>query len=272
MNLKLLLVIGAAVVGLTGPLQAQGLIWALPADGTSVRYEGTYQQVRKQNDPSQEDITIELRRVITLKSVGMEEADFQGKPQPCRWVEIKCETGNLVDDKLEVGPGALRIYKILIPESAIQGRSDVTVSDDEKIHISYIPIVKGFRKIGDEAAAPIESGVFELYPLVSLLRHYLELAPEGDTHEVDVPAGKFEATLHKGTMIMETASQRSTNTANMERSEKFPFGVARWTATMAVEIKGTTDNRADFKPQMTVIETMEAAAIETNAQSELTEK
>jgi len=272
MNLKLSLIVGAILAGLAVPAHAQGLIWSLPADGTSVRYEGDYLQVRKQNDPSQEDITIQLRRVITLKSVGTEDAEFQGKQQPCRWLEIKSETGNIIADKLEVGPGSGRIYKILVPEATIQGRTDVTVADDRHIHISFIPIIKGFRKIGDNPVEPIESGVFELYPLISLLRHYMELAPEGDAHEVAVPAGSFEAILQKGTMIMETPSQRSTNTAEMERSQKFPFGIAKWTAVSTVEAKGTTENRADFKPWITVTETMEATAIETGAQSELTEK
>lgn len=270
--MKWSLILGGMIWGLAGVAQAQGLVWSLPEDGTAVRYEGTYVQTSKQADAAQEDLKIEFRRIITLKSVGKESAEFQGKEQPCRWLEFKCQTGKMIEEKLEEGPGGTRIYKILVPESAVRGTVNETVADERQIHIIYLPIVKGFRKIGDEAATLIETGVFQQYPLISLLRDYQELEAEGETRDVESPAGNFSSVLHKGTMAMETATQRSTNTAEMERSEKFPFGVVKWTATTVVETKASTDRRDDFTPFSTFTETMEAAAVETGAESELTEK
>jgi len=269
--MKWLLIAGGILFGLSAQANAQGLFWSLPQDGTSVRYEGTLKQVVKQVDAPQ-DLTIEFRRVVTIKSVGSENATYQGEDQPCRWLEIKSETGKAAEAVLEEGPGGLRIYKLLVPEVVIQGEVDETTADGNKIHIAFLPIVKGFRKIGNEAAVPIESGVFEIYPLVSLLRYYPELTSAEAARDVQVPAGSFESTLYQGTMVAESASRRSTNSGEIERSDKAPFGVVKWTARTMVETKATTDARADFKELLTMTEELEAVAVGEGAEPELTEK
>lgn len=256
---------------LAAPVSAQGLLWSLPEDGTAVRYEGTYSQAIKRLDEAEADVVMEWKRVISLKSVGMIDAEFRGKSQPCRWIEMKCETGKEIDGMLETGPGAVRLYKILVPEAAIRGQVEETLADGRTIPVSFIPVVKGFLKIGDQPPESIESGVFDLYPLLSLLRHYQDFKEMDAARPVDVPAGQFDAARFQGVMTMETPTERSSNTCEMERSAKFPFGVVKWSAKSVIEAKGSTDSRSAFKESMTVTETMEATAIAPGAESELTE-
>jgi len=269
--MKWFLIAGGLMWSLSAQANAQGLFWSLPQDGTSIRYEGTLTQVVKQADAPQ-DLTIEFRRIVTIKSVGTENAEYQGQDQPCRWLEIKSETGKAAEAVLEEGPGGLRIYKLLVPEVVVQGQVNETAADGRKIHIAFLPIAKGFRKIGDEAAVPIESGVFEIYPLISLLRYYPELTSAEAARNLQVPAGNFESTLYQGTMVAESASRRSTNSGEVERSDKVPFGVVKWNVRIVVETKATTDARADFKELLTVTEELEAVAVGEAAESELTEK
>lgn len=268
--MKWFFLVGGFLCGLISPaaVQAQGLIWSLPKNGEWVRYEGTYQQEVKRPTVAEGDLTLEFKRVITLKSVGVEEAEYEGASQPCRWIEIKSETGKASGTGLEVGPGGLRIYKVLVPESAVKGEVFRTVEDDRKIHVSLIPVVKGFRKIGDGEVEPVESGALKIYPLISLLRHYQDFEATNSEESVQVPAGTFPAVTYQGTMVMETPVERSINTGEVVRSDKIPFGVVKWTAQSVVENKSSTAPRADFSETMTIREVMEAVAVGTDAESE----
>ena len=64
--------------GTTPRADAQGLIWKLPADGTWIRYEGTYQQIETRSNTGGTDLTIQWIQHLTVKSVGQQEADFEG--------------------------------------------------------------------------------------------------------------------------------------------------------------------------------------------------
>jgi hypothetical protein len=245
---------------------AQGLLWRLPPeDGTWVRYEGTYKQVVRRPNSTEGDLSLEWRRNIEVKSVGQETAEVNGRQEPCRWVEIKVVTGKVLEGIIDAGPGGTRIYKVLVPESAIHGK----LNDAQGIFVEYIPIVKGFKKLGDEPAAPIESQVFQLFPVASLLRHFRNLASEGE-QSLDVPAvGTITATLYKGEMQMETLTNRSTNSAEIWVSEALPFGVAKWTARAVTQEKNPTDARATFRPAVELTEEMTALEVGRGAESEL---
>ncbi|WP_437224396.1 hypothetical protein SH661x_003612 [Planctomicrobium sp. SH661] len=270
--MKWSLICSGLILCFTSTVQAQGLIWSLPKDGDWVRYEGTYTQTVKRPDSAQEDLTMEWRRIVTLKSVGTEEAEYKGKEQPCRWLEIKCETGKAAEAVVEAGPGGVRIYKVLVPESAIQGKVLETVKDNRTVHVSFIPIVKGFRKIGDGPVQPIESGVLELYPLVSLVRHSLEVTDSEDAKPEQVPAGTFDVTQHTGETTMETPSERSTNTFELARSSEIPFGVVKWIARSTIENKASTEPRSEFEETSQISENMEAVATGNDAEAEIAEK
>jgi len=64
--------------------------------------------------------------------------------------------------------------------------------------VSFIPVVKGYRKIGDEPAAALEGQVFDLYPMVSFLRHFRNLESTGDEETVQTPFKDLTGKLYKG--------------------------------------------------------------------------
>jgi hypothetical protein len=237
---------------------AQGLLLTLPEDGHWVRYEGTYTQVVRRPDSTQGDLKLQWTRFVTVKSVGREEAEYQGKSQPCRWIEIKTETGRTKEGVLDAGPGGICMFKILVPESALHGERFEVVEGAEPLLVTFTPIVKGLKRIGEEAPQEMPGGVFQSYPLVSLVRYYRDLEETGAASSVNVPAGDVEATSYKGTFVMETATYRSSNTAEFSRSPKFAFGLVKWTATTVDETKGSTEPRANFKESVTLTEEMQA--------------
>ncbi len=256
-----------AAMGLlaAGEADAQGLIWNLPADGSWVRYEGTYSQLVRRPESAEGDLQLEWTRHLTIKSVGSVEEEFQGQTQPCRWLEIKVTTAQEAA-VLEPGPGGERLYKILVPERAIQGR----VNDEAGILVSFLPVVRGYRKIGDEAPQPIESGVFQIYPLVSYLRHYRELRAESTTPaEVDIPLNAVAAVEYRGAMTVESTQTRSANEATLWRSDDVPFGLAKWIVRDTREEKHPSQPRDQFRETMEVSVEMSAHETGNDATSEL---
>lgn len=248
---------------------AQGLLWKLPeGEKTWCRYEGTYKQTMRRPNSAEGDLTLEWVRHLTIKSLGKEDGEFKGAQVPCRWIEIKLLTGHVNEGVVDAGPGGNRIYKILVPESEIRGTVTEPLSENRQMYVSYIPIVKGFRKIGDEPAAPIEGGVFDLYPMVSYLRHFRNL--EGGAEEaIQTPLKDFTGQGFKGQVVTETTTLRTTTAADMSRSDETPFGVAKWTAKINTETKQSTDPRTAFAASMEIIEEMALTATGDDAETEL---
>ncbi|MFN9720612.1 MAG: hypothetical protein ACK58L_18085, partial [Planctomycetota bacterium] len=96
---------------------AQSLLFNLPEDGKMVEYEGEIVQSSGPDDPK----PLEWAYELIIKSVGQEQAEFEGKVQPCRWIEIKTVTGKAGAAGIDPGPVGARIFKVLIPESRIIG-------------------------------------------------------------------------------------------------------------------------------------------------------
>lgn len=254
----------------TADSHAQGLLWKLPeTDGTWIRYEGDYTQIVNRPDSPEGNLSLSWRRWVTIKSVGQEQAEFEGKMQPCRWVEIKVETGKTAEGVLDAGPGGNRIYKLLIPESAIRGTVMKPIANEREVLASYLPIVKGYRKLGDEPAVEIPSGIFNLYPVVSLVRHYRNLESAGQQQNFGVAGQNITATQWQGSLVSETPVYRSKSSAELFRSDEMPFGIAKWTATVVTEQKGSTDPRSEYKETATIREELQAVAVGDNAESEL---
>lgn len=251
---------------------AQGLVWNLPEDGAWVRYEGTYQQVIRRPQSTEGDLTLQWQRNLEIKSVGREEAthdlDHDGQPvtEPCRWLEFKVVTGKIVEGIPDAGPGATVIYKVLVPESAIDGK----LVDDEGIFKAYVPVVKGFRKLGDEPAQPLASEVLQLYPNLSLLRHYRELETAAEGQSAEAPkVGTVSGSLLRGRTTMETGTQRSRNEAEFVESAQMPFGLVSWKATTVTEQKNLVDPRSQFQESLALTEELKAVDSGTGAESEL---
>jgi hypothetical protein len=248
---------------------AQGLLYSLPEDGTGVRYEGEYKQLVKRPNAVEGDTTITGTQRLRIASVGKEDAEFRGKTEPCRWIEFKIQTGRKKEGDIDAGPGSVRIFKVLIPESAVRGTITEPLGGNREVYVSFLPIVKGFRKIGDEEAQPIDPPVFQVRPVLTQLQHYRNLMPEGSPEELQVTAGTFRSQLFKGSAVAESQSQRSTNTAEIYRSDAVPFGLVKWTAKTVTEEKPTTATRAEFVVTNEITEEMTATEVLNGVESEL---
>ena len=134
---------------------AQGVVWKLPEDGTWVRYEGNYKQIETRASSGQADLEIEWIQHLTIKSVGKQEAEFEGKTVPCRWLELKIQTGKKSEAGINPGPVGQTIYKVLVPEHRVVGK----LKDEETIPVSYLSIVKGYRKEGAKEAETLTGSV-----------------------------------------------------------------------------------------------------------------
>ena len=253
------------------PVSAQGLLWRLPQEeGKWIRFEGTYKQTVHRPDNPAGDLNVEWAKHLTMKSLKKEEVEWRGMTGPAWWIEIKVVTGHVKEGIIDAGPGGVKIYKVLVPQAAIQGKVNEEVAPGREVYVSYIPIVKGFRKVGEEAAQPIESGNFDLYPVVSQLRHYRDLESAGE-ETLQTPLGDAAGSLWKGTAVSENRTQRINTSAEIGRTDdpKFLFGVARWTATVATEEKISTAPRTDFQPRVEVVEAMSAIEGGDGAESEI---
>ena len=118
---------------------AQGLIFQLPEDGTGVEYRGEIIQENVRPDIAEGKETLKWDREISIKSVGREEAEFQGVVQPCRWIEIKVITGDPGAAGIDPGPVGARIYKVLVPESKVLDKP----IDADLVPNVMLPIVRG---------------------------------------------------------------------------------------------------------------------------------
>lgn len=254
------------ILGLITPLrsaEAQNLIFSLPDDGALVVYEGTLKQATSVDDENPLSWTCEL----SIKSVGKEDAMFDGQMQPCRWIEIKTLTGRAGAAGIDPGPVGLRIYKCLIPESKVYG----TLQDESGIAVDMLPIVRGYRRIGEDAVKEIRSPALRTYPMITLLTNYqtVEEVASNAVPETLLQGQTLSARHMKGTTRMERAESRSTNAGEYWVSEEVPFGLARWSVTVTREEKPSAAPVSEFK--VVTIETvdMKIRTIRQDAESEL---
>lgn len=252
-----LMAINASVVS------AQGLIYNLPEDGTAVEYEGTITLSSGDQDPNPLEWTSEL----SIKSVGREDAEFQGSVQPCRWIEIKVITGKSEAAGIDPGPVGSRIYKFLVPESKIVADRN----DQDGIPNDVIPMVKGFRRLGENAIKEIRSPGLVMYPTICLLANYdnPETIASSDIPEILAQGVSVTAKRMKGVAVQERPESRSTNTGEYWVSKDVPFGLARWVVSVTTEEKETTAARSEFRIVQTRQTDMKLKRIRQNAESEL---
>lgn len=246
---RLILLTGLLAFGFGETARAQGLILNLPKDGAWVRFEGTVKQVEFRPEAPEGDISMEWIQHLTIKSVGREEAVYNGKKVPCRWVEIKILTGKPSESGVETGPVGERIYKILVPEVRVVG----AIADAEKIPFSFLDIVKGYRKIaGNVTPIPFfridgnglvvpggSEGAFQAYPLVGPLMHFDTIEPAGGDEQVQVPGGAIKAKKFKARRVIESPTVRTTCEAEFLRCdpEAIPFALAKWTTKTTIDAK-----------------------------------
>ena len=241
---------------------AQGVVCQLPPDGTWVRFEGTYAQteIRPESAEGKLDIAPWIEK-IWIKSVGTEMADYKGKMTACRWIEIKIDRGREKDGNIDTGLTGSAIYKVLIPESVVISDN----VDDDGVPVSFLPLVKGFRKVGKADPKPLTEPALQLYPLGILVGYYRELNVVEDSvdPEVGIEAVK-QAMQLQGKVSIERASSRTVQESTIWKSADMPFGVARWSAKITREVKDAREPRDNFKPVSEV--TIEMKAKETGTE------
>lgn len=246
----------AQICLLSQSAQAQGIVCQLPEDEIWVKFEGTYAQseVRPESAAGKLEINPWIEHVW-IKSVGSQMAEYRGEMTACRWVEIKMERGREKDGKIDTGLTGTVIYKVLVPESAV-----ITDNvDSEGVPVSFLPIVKGYRKVGKAEPKEITEPALQLYPLGILIGYYRELQKIED--EVDPEIGiesVKSASQWQGKVTTERASSRTVMESTVWKTPEVPFGVARWTATITREIKDALEPRDAFKPSSEVVIEMKA--------------
>lgn len=245
---------------------AQGIVTQLPEDGSWVRFEGTYSQIefRPETAAGKLEIAPWIEHV-TIKSVGTEQATYQDEEVPCRWIEVKVERGRERDGKVDTGLTGLEIYKVLIPEKLV---IDSHV-DAEGVPISFLPIIKGFRKVGKADPKPLTELSLQLYPLGILIGYYRELKIIGEDVDAEVGLGDIRATQVQGQIKIERPNSRTVQESTVWKSPKVAFGVARWSAKLTRETKDDQSPRTDFKPVTEVNVEMQAKEAGQDAKSEL---
>ena len=241
---------------------AQGLILTLPEDGTGIEYEGTLMQETQTDLPDGKEV-LSWSRELTIKSVGREDAEFRGEVQPCRWIEIKVVTGTAGASGIDAGPAGARIYKVLVPESKVL---DAAV-DENAVPNTVLPIVKGYRRLGEESVEEITSRGLVVYPTLCLLANYEEPAVVARSESVESVGGRetFDSRHLKGQTVRESPRSRSTNAGEFWVSQDVPFGLARWSVRVVREVKGSTEERSKFRHVSTVTADMKVRDVISSA-------
>jgi hypothetical protein len=270
----------AAGLGQCSPILAQGLIWNAPDEGTEVQFEGDYLQKDERPNDAEKRISLEWRRRLWIKALKKTKAEYNGNTVDCQWFGIKVVTASLEAGKettgdLVPGPGGKRIYKVLVPlERATIGPPIAgKVVDPVGIPIAYLPIVKGFRRIDEQAAQPITSGVLDAFPMLTLMANYrtLDVVSEEEDPQVSV-SGVSTATHYHGEQIMESPTNRSTNKAEIWANNSIPFGLAHWIVDIVRETKDGKAARDQFQTASTFRVDMKLVKQSTNATSDLQEE
>ncbi len=246
--------------------RAEGVIWQLPSDGTWVRLEGTYAQteIRPTSATGKLEITPWIERVL-ISSVGEEMAEYQGEMVPCRWLEIKIERGREREGKIDTGLTGLQIYKVLVPEARVLYES----LDAEGVPVSFLPIIKGFRKMGKADAKPMTEPALQLYPLAILAGYYREENITASDEDPDVKISAVKADKIEMKTTIERRSSRTVQETTIWRSKDVPFGIARYAAKITREIKDDGQSRDDFKPMSEIEVNLKAQETGTDAKSEI---
>jgi len=262
----------AVMGGLSGSFSAdahaQGLIWKLPADGTWVRYEGTYKQIESRSTTGQADVEINWIQHLTIKSVGQEEMEILGKKVACRWLELKVQTGKKSEAGINPGPVGQSIYKVLIPEHRVIGK----LEDDATIPVSFLSCVKGFRKEGSRDIESLTSPVLQIYPKIALIRHFNTLEKDGEPESVDLSIGAVTAQKLKGKHEAENPKNHTVHESELWRTDEVPFGLAQWNAKITMERKEDKEPRSAFKLVSQTLAEMKLLEQGTDAKSEIENK
>lgn len=260
--LSLALLAGAFALGQSS-CDAAGLIWKLPADGTSATYSGTYSQLVRRTDPTQQDVTLTWNRTITIRSVGREDVDIDGRRVPARWIEIEQSTGRQEGGVIQAGPGGRVIVKLLVPESSISGDT----VDEVGVPQSFIPIVEGYRQVDDEPVQKLDAMAFDPSPQVTLLGQPQRLSAGGETDSVSIGGRTMSGEVWTAESVIESRRKKVEIQTQLTMSGESPFGPLGWDVTVASQQKQAGQSRDEFIPTTQTDESMKLVAVSDGATS-----
>ena len=157
-----------------------------------MRYEGEYKQIEFRPGVATGDQTFNWRRNVTIKSLVTPEehktAMYRGKPVACRWIEIKVETGKAGRAGTRHRTGRRETLQGADPRVAglwhAGGTTRASTPTGFPWHSCRSSVA--IRKLGNRKEEQIKTKVLQIYPAISLLKHYKVLHPE--TGEPEDPA------------------------------------------------------------------------------------
>lgn len=245
--------------------RGQVFLRSLPPDGSQVQFSGVLRVTQPSPESSDETITTEWRQQISVSSVGSETVEMNAEDgqtvaaKPCRWIEFKVERGKATDASgIEVGQAGVMIYKCLIPED--------TVGNEKS---DFLPIVRGWRKIGNAEPQPMQGQVLRIAPIITLLDYYAD-AQEQPSETLQVQGlGDVECRVNSGTRQFQGRTGRSINQGQVWISDRVPFGLMKWRATTRREQLLGSEESGQYRFASELFTEMTVFAGGGNAQSEL---
>jgi len=229
--------LGAVLAGccLAAPLAADGLIYRLPEDGTSVRYA-----LELKIGPDGADKT--AGGYLAVSSVGKETVNNE----PSRWIEFK-----MVFD-IE-GNEKTIIAKLLIPEKALKKGENAGAA-----------MVRGWLKRRDDAEELKDLQNSKAGPLPAFLAGPAADAKALPKEVLDTKLGKLECEGVVGTHKFEQGNEKVEIKQQTRLSDKAPFGVVQCRMEFKVERNGN--------PAETGLMTLSVLEVTQGATSELPDR
>lgn len=244
------LVVVTIVLGVFAAVQADGLIYRLPDDGSLARYSIKQTMALPKGNP----MTVEGS--LTLASVGQEKVQNEA----CRWLEIAIEVKPAAEQR-----SVKTIFKALIPEKRLQKGED--------------PLghwVKGWVKLGDQEPQALTK---EQLASPALMINLLVSGPLQDPKtldkkEIDTKLGKLTCGGVSGSRTLKGAAvsvkdgkvMMGDMTVHVQSymHDKAPFGVVA--SRLVVEFPDLGDGKGSAEADLTLLE------VQTRAKSELPEQ
>jgi hypothetical protein len=196
--MRFLALTGLVSFALLTQARADGLIYQLPANGASVRYD-----TETTGSFNGQDRT--FNGSVTISSVG--EATVDG--EKCRWIEIRMMNKRDVQERVSIA-------KCLIPEKDL-GRGKAPGEH----------VIRGWFKQGDGEAQAFTD--FRSAQGGGRVAMYLVGPPQNpgelEKIEIDTPLGKLACPAATGTREVEQGNGTTTITFENRLHEKAPFGV-----------------------------------------------
>jgi hypothetical protein len=212
-------------------LRGDGLIYRLPEDGTSVRYDLDMKVGRDGMEKS-------AGGYLAVSSVGKEQVN----DQPCRWIEFKMVFD--IDGKERT-----IVAKTLIPEKALKR------GENAGAHM-----IRGWLKQRDEAEELRDLQGSNAGPLPAFLAGAAPDAKTLDKKKIDSKLGMLDCAGVVGTHTFQQGQENVTIKQETRLHDKAPFGVVNSRMEFHIERDGVSRERGVMT--LTILEVTQGARSE----------